>query len=250
MTEDLTRDAFLGGRLMLWQPARGYRAATDPVLLAASVPARAGDSVLDLGCGVGTASFCLGVRVAGLDLTGIEVQPAYADLARRNAAETGLALRVATGDIARMPPDLAGQSFDHVMMNPPFFAEAASLATADPGRDTAFREDLPLADWIDAGLRRLKPRGRLALIHRAERLPEILTALAARAGAVEVLPLAARSGREAGRVIVRARKGVRTPFRLLPPFVLHAGERHAADGDDFTPEATATLRDGAPLPFA
>ena len=53
---DLTRDAFLGGRLYLWQPRTGYRAGVDPVLLAASVPARRGESVLDLGCGVGTAA--------------------------------------------------------------------------------------------------------------------------------------------------------------------------------------------------
>ena len=50
---DLTCDDFLGGRLSIWQPRDGYRAGVDPVLLAASVPARAGQSVLELGCGTG-----------------------------------------------------------------------------------------------------------------------------------------------------------------------------------------------------
>jgi tRNA1Val (adenine37-N6)-methyltransferase len=247
---DLTQDAFLGGRLMLWQPRRGYRAATDPVFLAAAVPARPGDSVLDLGCGVGTAALCLGTRVPGLDLHGVELQADYADLARRNASEAGLPLEVTTGDIAALPPALSGRSFDHVLMNPPFFAEGAVLPPADPGRATAFGEVLPLADWIDAGLRRLKPRGRLAVIHLADRLPEILAALSPRAGAIEVLPLCPRAGRDAGRVIVRARKGVRTPFRLLPGLVIHDGARHEGDGDDFTPLAGAVLRDAAPLDFA
>ena len=92
--DDLTRNAFLGGRVHLWQPVRGYRAGIDPVCLAAAVPARATQCVLDLGCGAGAATLCLGARVAGLDLTGVEMQPAYADLARRNATGNGQAMTV------------------------------------------------------------------------------------------------------------------------------------------------------------
>ena len=94
---DLTRYAFLGGQLQVWQPRQGYRAGVDPVLLAASVPARAGDTVLELGCGAGVASLCLGRRIDGLHLTGLELQPAYADLARRNAAENRIGLQVMPG---------------------------------------------------------------------------------------------------------------------------------------------------------
>ena len=88
--EDLTDDAFLSGRLQLLQPRKGYRAATDPVLLAACVPAKAGQSVLDLGCGAGTASLCLAIRVPGLRHAGLELQPDYADLARQNASPLGV----------------------------------------------------------------------------------------------------------------------------------------------------------------
>ncbi|MEO0916318.1 MAG: methyltransferase, partial [Pseudomonadota bacterium] len=58
-----TDNAFLGGRLQVLQPAVGYRAGADPVLLAAAVDAGPGHSVLDVGCGVGTALLCLGTRV-------------------------------------------------------------------------------------------------------------------------------------------------------------------------------------------
>ena len=85
-------DAFLGGRLTLRQPARGYRAGADAVMLAAACPAQPGQRVLELGCGAGVALFCLGARVRGLSLTGLERQPALADLARHNAAATGLSL--------------------------------------------------------------------------------------------------------------------------------------------------------------
>ena len=66
--DELSDDKFLCGRLRLFQPIKGYRAATDPVLLAAACPAKPGDSVLDLGCGAGAAALCLGLRVPGLAL--------------------------------------------------------------------------------------------------------------------------------------------------------------------------------------
>ena len=242
---DLTHDGFLGGRVVLAQPRHGYRAATDPVWLAAACPARAGQSVLELGCGAGAALACLAARVPGLTLTGLELQPAYADLARRNLPEGA---EVVEGDLARMPQALRARRFDHVIANPPFFAPDAGLRPADPGRGTAHVEETPLAVWIDAGLRRLADRGTLTLIHRTERLADMLAPLSGRAGDVRILPLAARSGRAADRVIVQARKGTRAPLRLLPPFVVHEGDRHPGDVAHFTPQAQAVLRDAGPLP--
>ena len=211
-----TRDGFLDGRLALWQPRDGYRAATDPVLLAAFVPARPGERVLELGCGTGAAALCLAARVGGLELHGLELQPAYAALARRNAEDNRLALTVHEGDLRRPPAALRALAFDHVLANPPFHPKGATGA-ADPGRDAAHREgEAGLADWIDAGLRRLRPGGRLVLIHRTARLGAILAGLEGRAGAVELLPLAGREGRPAERVLVRARKGRRAPLDASP----------------------------------
>ena len=242
-------DHFLGGRLRLLQPVRGYRAATDPVLLAAAAPVQPGDCVLDLGCGVGTAALCLGARVSGLKLSGLELQPAYAHLARKNATRNGIELDVHEGDLTQMPPPLRQQSFDCIMMNPPYH-DRHDLGSPDTGRDIANREgEVSLAEWISAGLARLRPRGWLLLIHRAVRLPDLLTPLNGRAGAITVLPLAPRIGRDAGRVILRARKGVRTPFKLVSPFILHAGRAHLEDRDDFTDAAQAILRDGGALDF-
>lgn len=242
---NLQQDRFLNGALGIWQPKSGYRAATDPIILAAAVPAYAGQSVLELGCGAGVALLALGRRVPGLALTGVERQPAYADLARRNAVLNAIPARIVAADLAALPGDLRAQSFDHVLMNPPFFA-AADPAAHDAGRAGARREETPLDQWIDVGLRRLKPGGHLCLVHRAERLPAILKALAGRAAAV-VRPLAARAGRPAGRVLVLARKGARSPFVLLTPLVMHRGAAHPGDRDHFTAPAQAILRDGQAL---
>lgn len=244
--DDLSDDGFLGGRLQILQPRTGYRAATDPVLLAAACPARPGQSVLELGCGAGVASLCLGARVPGLVQTGLERQPAYAALARQNAARNALALTVAEGDVARMPAALR-HPFDHVIANPPWFAPSSGTAAADPGREAANREQTPLSLWIDAATRRLAPGGWLTLIHEAARLPDLLAAIDARLGTLALLPLAPRAGRPATRVILRARKGGRAPFRLLAPFVLHEGPAHDGDRDSFAPAAQAVLRHGHDL---
>lgn len=243
---DLTRDGFLGGRVALWQPRKGYRAAIDPVLLAAFAPAAQGMRVLDFGCGAGAAGFCLAVRVPGIELHGLERRPEYLDLARRNAAGNGVAFVAHAGDVLRPPAELRAAAFDLVLTNPPFHPAAASAAP-DAGRDAANRAEITPGAWIAAALRRLRPGGALALVHLPARLPEILAALDGPAGAIEILPVLPREGRPASRVLVRARKGRRAAASLLAPLVLHAGEAHAGDRDSYAPEAAAVLRGGAAL---
>jgi tRNA1(Val) A37 N6-methylase TrmN6 len=241
---DLTDDGFLGGRVRILQPRKGYRAATDPVLLAASVVARAGQSVLELGCGVGVASLCLATRVPGLVLCGIERQADYAELARRNSAANRAPFDVIEGSVDSLPSELRARSFDHVIANPPYFRNGAGTRADDAGRDAALREQTPLAVWVDAALKRLRPDGWLTMINLAERLPDVLVALEGRAGSIAILPIAPRQGREASRVIVRARKGGGGGARLLAPFILHDGPQHLRDGDDYSTAARAVLRDG------
>jgi tRNA1(Val) A37 N6-methylase TrmN6 len=226
---ELSEDLFLGGRLRLRQPLSGYRAGIDPVLLAAAVPAKAGESALELGLGAGTASLCLAARVPGLVLAGLELQPAYAALARENAGTNGIALEVIEGDLAAMPAALKARRFDHVLMNPPYFHRPSGTPAADA--------------------RRLAPGGTLTAIQRVERLPELLAACASRLGSLELKPVAPREGREAPLVLARARKGGRAAFRLHAPLVLHEGARHERDGESYRPEAQAILRGGGALSF-
>lgn len=243
--DQLTDDAFLGGRLHLFQPRRGYRAATDPVLLAACSGVKAGQSVLDIGCGAGAASLCLGTRVAGLALSGLELQSDYAELAERNARRAGIALEVITGTILDMPKPLR-RDFDHVITNPPYYPPIGTPAL-DTGRNRALREDISLADWIGAAARRVAPLGWLTLILRADRLADGLAGLGPAMGSVTILPFAPRAEREAGRVIIRARKGGRGALRLLAPFILHAGPEHTGDRDNHSPEAEQVFRHGQGL---
>ncbi len=227
------------------QPRSGYRAGIDPVILAALVPARAGQSVLELGCGAGVAILCLAARVPDLCLVGVELQPAYADLARRNAAENRIDLTVETADLTALPDCIRQARFDHVLANPPYFRPGAHCPAQNGGRRLALGEaSVPLSDWIAVAARRLAPKGYLHMIQRVERVPDMLSACAGRLGAVEILPLAARVGRAPNLVILRARKGGRAAFRLHAPVILHAGKAHQEDRDSYAPAVNAILRDG------
>ncbi|EWY41312.1 methyltransferase [Skermanella stibiiresistens SB22] len=241
---ECTADRLLGGGISLLQPRDGYRAAIDPVLLAAATPAMAGERVLDVGAGVGAATLCLAFRVPGADVTGLELQPDLAALGDRNIRGNRFEdrVRIMTGDLLSPPPELAGTAFDRVMTNPPF--QKAGTHTPAPGASRAMAHGEGAADlsaWVDFCARRVKPRGTLTIIHRADRLDELMALLHGRFGAITLIPLWPRAGQPAKRVVVTARKGARGPAVLSPGLVLHQ-----ADGR-FTSTAEAILRDGAAL---
>ncbi|WP_420862270.1 tRNA1(Val) (adenine(37)-N6)-methyltransferase [Algirhabdus cladophorae] len=246
---EVTDNAFLGGKLMLRQPAKGYRAGLDPVLLAACVPAVPGQRVLDLGCGVGTALFCLGARVDGLSLSGLEIQPDYAELARFNAAENGIEAQICAGSVSDLPQELRQKSFDHVIANPPYFEETSVTKAQDSGRHIGRAEHVPLSDWCRAGIKRLAPKGRFSMIMVADRLPEVLDAFNAGLGDVAVKPIASRQGQVARLVLIQGVKNARGPFRLHSPLILHQGDRHIKDGESYRKTVADILRNGAPLSF-
>lgn len=238
-------DAFLDGRVRLRQPVDGYRAAMDPVLLAAAVPARRRGRVLDLGCGVGAALFCHGARVPGPTLFGLEIDPDTAEIARSNAADNDMTDRVniVTGDVLSPPPPIAEGEFDQVFANPPYMEADVATASPHPGRARSNVEGAArLSDWVDAMIALARPKGGLTMVHRADRLDDIIAALHGAAGDIEILPLWPRVGEPAKRIIVRARKGVRGGATMSPGLVLHG-----PPGTRYTREAEAVLRRGDAL---
>ena len=249
VTEDFSCDEFLGGQIRIWQPRKGYRAGVDAVLLAAATPAKPGNTVLELGCGVGVASLCLAARVPDLHITGIELQAVYAALGERNARENGAELTVVQSDLRNLPTDVRQKRFDHVIMNPPYFDRSAGTAASDQGRDVALGGNTPLSDWLHIGARRVGPRGYLTLIQRIERLPEVLAALDGRLGAFIVRPVAGRTGKASELFLLQARQEGRAAFRMAPTLIMHEGAAHTGDQESYTPDVSAVLRNGAELPI-
>jgi tRNA1(Val) A37 N6-methylase TrmN6 len=243
----VTRDTLLGGRVKLVQPKHGFRAAIDPVLLAAAVPAVAGERAFEAGSGTGAAALCLALRVPGVDVTGLELDPALATLAAENARANGVddRVRFIAGDLFAPPPALAETPFDLVLTNPPFAESGSGSRSPDPSKRRATEEGAGgLAAWLDACFGVLAPGGTLTLIHRADRLDAVLAELSTYAGGIVVFPLWPGEGKAAKRVIVAARKGSAAPLEILPGLVLHR------PGGGYTPEAEAILRGVCALPMS
>lgn len=250
-------DAFLGGRLRLLQPRGAQRAGSDAVLLAAAVPARPGERVFELGTGSGAATLCLLARVPGAKAVAVELQPDAALAAAANAARNGMAdrMRVICGDGtgAAFRRRIGHGGYDHALANPPFFRPAGRQPAAAEGREQARAEagSGSLAEWVASLVHAVRPGGSVTVIHRAERLADLLAAFAlvAAAGApggagIAVAPLWPRQGLAAKRVLLRYVKQSRRDFRLGAGLALH----DAAGA--YLPEAEAVLRQGRAFPEA
>lgn len=241
---ELTQDAFLGDKIMVHQPKSGFRAGIDSVMLAASVPAQPGDLVFEAGVGPGVAAMCLLARTQNTTVMGLEINPDMVDLARVNAVRNDLAHRfsVDQGDVLSPPAAIKETLFDHVMLNPPFTKEGAGQVSPDPAKAKAHMEHgATLADWLALGAARTKGGGSLTIIHKAERLADILAGMHGPFGDIVVFPLWARQGEEARRVIVQGKKQSKAPLTMAAGLVLHG------ETTTFTDEAAAILRHAAPL---
>lgn len=247
-----TDDLFLGGALTIRQPRNGYRAGTDAVLLAALVAPETIDngSVLDIGAGVGVIGLCVAERCTRARAVLLERDPYLVGLARGNVDRNGLSDRVSVveTDLARATAALEGagiksESFPVVLANPPYHDDGRSTAAESPLK--AVSHQMPedgLEVWARFMCRMAAPGGRAAMIHKADALPRILAAFEGRFGSIGVLPIYARVGEPAIRVIVEGIKGSRAPVYIKPGLVLHRPDQN------FVPEVEAIFRHGASLP--
>ncbi|MBO6633566.1 methyltransferase [Parvibaculum sp.] len=246
---DVTDDGFLDGRLKILQPAKGYRAGLDAVLLGAAVPARSGERVLEAGAGVGVASLCLASRVNGLEVAGIELQPELVRLANENISRNGFGERVSIveGDIGLPVRDLAASglepnSWHHVFANPPFHDPASNPASPDAGKaQSHLTLGSDLDDWVRFCCVMARAKGTVTFVHRADALADLLGAMSGHLGGIEVFPLWPAAGKPASRVIVRGQRDSKAPLTLRPGLALHG-----PDGR-FTDRAEALLRKGEAL---
>jgi tRNA1(Val) A37 N6-methylase TrmN6 len=238
----ITVDTLLGGRVTLLQPARGFRASLDPVLLSAFVAPPFG-RFLDIGCGTGALSFLLLARDAAAAGVAVELQGSLVALAEQGRARNALGARLdlRAGDVRKLAPGLGAARYDLVITNPPFRPLAGSQVSPDESRALSNHEiALTLGDWTDVAARLVRPGGRVAAIYPAERALELGAALRAR----DLAPVRLRfvhpyADRPASRVLVEAERGGRAPLVVEPSLVVHD------DGAErFTPEVRAMLGEG------
>jgi tRNA1(Val) A37 N6-methylase TrmN6 len=247
----ITEDGILGGRLRIRQPLRGHRVGHDAIILAAATGARAGEQAADLGSGVGAAGLALAARIPELKVTLIEIDTALCALAEENARLNGLAdrVRAIALDVERVSAleaaNLSGNTFDRVLMNPPFHDARRQNVSPDPRRRLAHAGAPGLVmRWIGTAAWLLKPRGTLTLIWRADGVDEVLEALRRSFGDIAVLPVLPREAAPAIRVVVRAVRASGGPQLTYPALALN--DEHGRP----TEAAEAILRGGKTLNIA
>jgi len=249
-----TKDAFLGGKVHVLQPAKGrHRAGLDAVYLAAALPDGMKGHVVDLGAGVGTAGFCAASRLPDITVTLVELDPAALELSQKGLLleeNKAFADRIRTLDAditakgaVRHASGLTPSLADHAIMNPPYYTAGTFRASPAAARASAHMlDERGLEPWAKTATDIVREGGSLTVIFRADGLQELLNVLNGRFGAIDIIPLRPRPDAAATRVIIRAIRASRAPMQLLPGFVLHEG-----DGSEFLPAARAVMRDGAGL---
>ncbi len=233
----------LNGRVKLFQPEKGFRTSIDSVMLAAACPARKNDSILDMGCGVGSVGLCVFSRVRDISLTGIDVQDLSIKLAVKNAQINGFKAKFILSDIREYVVD-NDDRYNHIVCNPPYMEIGKHLVSPNAHKAISnghIDDDIEIEDWVRAALRLLKSGGCFTMIHRADMVDRIIKAMGKSFGAIEIIPLWPKMGFDAKRVIIRAIKDRKTPMKLHYGIVLHES------CGKYTSKADEILRDGRGL---
>jgi tRNA1(Val) A37 N6-methylase TrmN6 len=220
---------FFGQQIRLAQSDTGHRAGTDAILLASLVEASEAGLVVDAGAASGAAGLCVARRLSPSHVRLIEIDQSQIALAQKNIAMNGLTDRVETlhGDLLgsyeeREKQGLTKEEADCVITNPPYLDAVAHRASPDQDRSRAHmmpQEGLTL--WLKSCAAMLKPKGRLHMIHRADQLSEILSALPKNFGAIRIIPIHPHEDQPATRLLVSATKNSRAPLTLASGFILH-----------------------------
>ena len=233
LAPDETLDDLRCGGLRIIQRRDGYRFSLDPVLLCAFARIGAGESVADLGTGSGVIPLLLARRTAAGSIVGVEIQEQAADRARRGAVLNGLAERITIlhRDLRDLRSALAPESCDAVLSNPPF--RPTGTGKVAPGDErAAARHELAggLDDFLAAGHFLLKQGGRFYLIHLAERLAEILSAMQRlRMEPKRLRCVHSRLGEGARLVLVEGRKSGRPGLTVEAPLYIYEGEGYSPE---------------------
>ncbi|MEW6263794.1 MAG: methyltransferase [Thermodesulfobacteriota bacterium] len=238
MTLELTLDSIYDGRLKIAQPAEGYRFSLDALLLADFARPSPGQTVIDLGAGVGVVALALAWRLGQGRVLAVEIQPRLAELARKNAEiNRQAAVEVLEMDWTRLTLDHLGGPADYAVCNPPY--REIGTGRINPGdEEAAARHELRgrLVEAARAAGRILSPSGRLAVVYPASRLVSMIADLISTGFEPKRMRLVhSRAGEKAKRVLVEARLGGRPELNIEPPLYVYTV------GLSYTDEAEAIL---------
>lgn len=227
--QEFTQDYILNGKIKIMQPKRGYRVAIDPIILASFVDIRPHQSLLDVGCGVGTISLILKNIETTSNITAIDLDEVMCDFCKRNSDVNFLDLNVINCSVENVGSneELKSKYFDHVITNPPFFEDRSSRISHT--KRLANFETIELKTWIALCLKKLKNNGMFSIIHNASRIGEIMQSVDGILGDIEIIPIYSRNGNDAKRVIVCGKKGRKSDTKITTGIVVHNSDGSYTD---------------------
>lgn len=239
---EYTKDYLLNEKVIINQPVRGYRAAIDAVLANSCISPsdiKPNSKILDMGSGTGAISLCLAYRLKNKSpqITGIELQTDLCELSNKSSVENKFDyfLKYINLDIKNLRKEIEPNSFDYVVTNPPY--TAGGMPSPNVSKATAHIEgEIDLARWIEISIKMIKPKGKFIIVHRADRLDDIIAAIHNKLGGIEIIPLISKQGQDVKRVLVTGVKGSKAPLTLRKAVIIHKN-----DGD-YSVEADGILR--------
>ena len=201
-----------------------FRPGTDTFLLSSLPRLKAGLRVCDLGCGTGLLSLLLMQRQGGMCVTGIDVQEAAISLAQRCAAENGLVgqLNFLHGDLRNVKQHFSTGSFDLVVCNPPYYPPQSGRMAEESAIRTARSEvNCTLADICQAAAFLLCWGGSFCLVHKPERLTDVLDALRCWGCEPKRLRMVCTRAESApSLILVEGRRGGKPGLSIEAPLIL------------------------------
>lgn len=233
--DDVTRDALFSGRLMIDQPAAGYRFSIDAVILANTAFSKPGSRVCDIGTGCGIVPIVMAYRNPGISIIyGVELQERLAEIAAHNVAENRMekCIKIIRGDAKTITPDDTNGTVDLLVCNPPHYGQNAARINPLSEKAVARHEiSLTLDELVTAAGRLLSPGGRFMIIYPATRI----TDLAARLRGERIEPKWLRfvhtaPGNDAKRVIIEGIAGGGPGAKIADPlFIMDGNGRYSPE---------------------
>ena len=214
-----TTNKFLGGKVLLKQNRLGLCATSDSVLVAALVPIKQNETILDVGAGNGIVGLCVNARKK-CRTTAIEIQKNLCQLIQENALLNKQEITIFQEDIFSSKDAIKGQLFNHIVTNPPFYEKGTNMRKSQEQRK-AYVQDFDLKKWIEYCLKHLRAKGSFCLIHRPEMLGEILSFLSPKLGNIEIFPIVSKEGKPANRILIRGYLNKKGPLTLHSPLIMH-----------------------------
>lgn len=231
-TFDCLDDLQLGG-WKLWQNSRFFRFGTDGVLLADFARCTPKEKVIDLCSGTGIVPFLLLAKGQAERAEALELQPYLCRLMERSVEENQCAhrLSVLEGDVKEIRSLAKGREYDLVTVNPPYEPMGRGILGQNPHRELARREvACTLEDIIDAAAYLLKSGGRLVMVHRPFRLPEIMKTMDAHGFALSRLRMVEPyEGERPALVLLEGILHSKRELVVEPRMLLHREDKEMSD---------------------